>query len=363
MLAHFPSPGMRDGAVSQGSGYPHRRPFGSSPAGALSTEQEGSFVTARQARKCCGLPIWSFVVLVVLGLILLIAAIVLPIVLVVLPRQTQTGGSLSSLADCQSQLRCENGGTNVFEGGSCRCLCTGGYTGDRCTAAPNNACVTTDLSAGRSQLRGVNIGSAIPRLLRQGPSAFDIPLDVPTILSAFAAQDASCNSQNALVTFNGRSMPLPNTPSITRLKARRAKRQIDDDKPVGASTLTLTAALTLRGKAAVTTGLVTQTATPTPTRTGGAATATTAMAGMPAGVFGDDNSLDFARVGILYILQHTGWDTAVTAQQRLQAFLNLKQSGSTGVAVTNSIGLDLQRHVLIFSNGTVVGGGNGSVGA
>ncbi len=79
-------------------------------------------------------------------------------------------------------------------------------------------------------------------------------------------------------------------------------------------------------------------------------------------MFSDDNSLDFARVAILYVLQETGWDTAVSAQQRLQSFLSSRQTGSS-VSVTTGFGLDLQQHVLVLANGTVVGGGMGSIAA
>ena len=76
--------------------------------------------------------------------------------------------------------------------------------------------------------------------------------------------------------------------------------------------------------------------------------------------FADNNALDFARVGVLYILQERSLAAAVTAQERLQTFLTNVQSVSR-INLVDGIGLDLQLHMIIFSNGTAIGGGNGTV--
>ena len=310
------------------------------------------------------MPMWSFVVLIALALLIVTAAIVLPIVLVVLPRQGTTGAT-GSLADCEAETQCLNGGSSVLDGNSCRCVCRGGFTGDRCEKAPNDPCVTADFSSGQSQLQGVKVGSAMQRLFRQGADAFDVPLDVPAIISAFSAQDLSCVSQNALVTFNGRSMPLDAAASVSSSTPRLVRRQ-SNPSPSSDFPLTLTAPATTLGT--FVSSLVTQRGTPTgsvnATATGATTTADGGGGGGGSGSTqtDEDNMLDFARVGVLYVLQVTNWDTAVGAQTRIQTFFNSRTQGRNSLTVSDDIGLDLQERTLIWANGTVVGGGgSGSI--
>lgn len=354
MLAHFPTPGTRDGTVSRSSGYPNRLMASSSQAMAKSSDPGDSLVKRRTPqRRYCGLPLWSFVVLAVLGLVLITSAIVLPIVLVVLPRQNRPTGILT-LDDCRQQLECLNGGTNSFEGNICRCICTSGFTGDRCSTAPNDACITTDFTTNSVSFRATTVGSSIPRLLQQGTDAFNLPLSITAILSIFASRALSCSSQNALVTFNGRSMPSRSESSTTSRPARLRIRQAINRS---SGTITSTAPSPTRSAStAGTNGLVIADATATTASDGAITTAA------PPPFVGDENTLDFARVGVLYILQQSTLDNAVAAQQRLSVYFGT-QRGGPNVNVGNGIGFDLRRHVIVFTNGTTIGGGNGTVTA
>ncbi|GJC97215.1 hypothetical protein ColKHC_06041 [Colletotrichum higginsianum] len=51
----------------------------------------------------------------------------------------------------------------------------------------------------------VTLGQAVPRLLQQARTNFSVPLDGTDILAKFNTENLSCIAQNSLVTFDGRS--------------------------------------------------------------------------------------------------------------------------------------------------------------
>ncbi|KAF3063526.1 hypothetical protein GL218_02407 [Daldinia childiae] len=59
---------------------------------------------------------------------------------------------------------------------------------------------------GGSDINNVTIGQAVPRLIRDAQSNFSIPLVATLIQSKFNKESLSCNTENALVTFNGQSL-------------------------------------------------------------------------------------------------------------------------------------------------------------
>ncbi len=362
MLAYFPTPGTREGANSRSSGYPARNPLSASPAGGDASRGQDRSGRRRKSsgrRKICGIPFWSFVVLMAMAVIIIIAAVVLPLTFVVIIPRHNRPQIMSTLADCERRLECLNGGTNVFEGRTCRCICVSGFTGDRCATAPTGSCATADFQTGTSNMQGVTVGSAIPRLLRQGPQAFNVPLSVATILSMFSSANQSCNLQNALVTFNGRSMPSqPESPSASSSASSSSrtgpqKRQLataSNPSPTPpASSVPATSTFRLA------------TASPTDTRSTPTSASTSAST---APFVSDETALDFARVSVLYILQQSSMERAVYAQQRLQNFLGGSNTqGGSRVTVGDGVGVDLRERTIIFVNGTVVGGGKGSIGS
>ncbi|KAF9871512.1 hypothetical protein CkaCkLH20_10923 [Colletotrichum karsti] len=178
----------------------------SSPLARLeSNSDEGSI---KRKRKCCGLPLWAFILIVLIVLGIIAAAIIVPLEFFVF-RKNRTGSTPTTepaLGQCQNQLKCENGGTNVISQNVCSCICTNGFTGQTCTVAGATGCTTTNLTGTSSNINNVTLGQAIPRLLQQSQTNFTVPLDGTDILAKFNTESLSCIAQNSLVTFDGRSM-------------------------------------------------------------------------------------------------------------------------------------------------------------
>ncbi|KAI6783045.1 uncharacterized protein J7T54_002207 [Emericellopsis cladophorae] len=85
-------------------------------------------------RKCCGMPPWAFVLLMILLLCAIAAAIVVPLQFFVFKTLGNHPTPLSALDQCKADLVCRNGGTNVLSQGTCACICTNGFTGADCGA-------------------------------------------------------------------------------------------------------------------------------------------------------------------------------------------------------------------------------------
>ncbi|KAI8240297.1 hypothetical protein K4K57_006975 [Colletotrichum sp. SAR 10_99] len=177
----------------------------SSPLARLeSNSDEGS---VKRKRRCCGLPLWAFILIVVIVLGIIAAAIIVPLEFFVF-RKNRTGSTPTTepaLGQCQNQLKCENGGTNVISQNVCSCICTNGFTGQTCTVAGATGCTTTTITGTASNFNNVTLGQAIPRLLQQAQTNFTVTLDGTDILAKFNTESLSCIAQNSLVTFDGRS--------------------------------------------------------------------------------------------------------------------------------------------------------------
>ncbi|OBR08724.1 hypothetical protein CH63R_07489 [Colletotrichum higginsianum IMI 349063] len=177
-----------------------------SPLAILESNDEQS--STRPRRRCCGLPLWAFIVIVIIVLGIVAAAIVVPLEFLVFRRnRTSTPTAEPALNQCQNQLRCENGGTNVISQGVCSCICINGFTGQTCSVAGATGCTTTNLmgNSTSTNFSNVTLGQAVPRLLQQARTNFSVPLDGTDILAKFNTENLSCIAQNSLVTFDGRS--------------------------------------------------------------------------------------------------------------------------------------------------------------
>lgn len=159
----------------------------------------------KPGRRCCGLPLWAAILIAIVLLGIVAAAIIVPIEFLVL--RNQRGDPDQSIDNCRASLNCLNGGTNVIAAGSCSCICSNGFTGSNCAIGGAQGCATTNLvSEDKSRnIKNVTLGQAIPRLLADSDSKFSIPLSSDVILAKFNAKSLSCNGQNSLVTFEGRS--------------------------------------------------------------------------------------------------------------------------------------------------------------
>ncbi|KAJ9641390.1 hypothetical protein H2199_005360 [Coniosporium tulheliwenetii] len=313
ILSSFPPPGL---GSSIGDGTPgrtiSRMPSNLAMGQSASNQPSGSHKSQPRRRKCCGMPLWGFATLLVILLILIIAAIIIPIVLIVLPNREANAAAAAdrAIAECQRSLTCENAGTAVLGAtGTCSCLCSNGFTGERCTTVSDAGCVTTNIAG----VNDATVGSAIPRLLQDAQTNFSIPLDAKTLLSLFSSTNLRCASENALVTFSGlsaRSVPdwdnivapdPPPSPSTTS-PPRLPRRQQTTYEP---------------GIAQTSNGVIfaaRPTSSPTDPSPSPAPSSSTASPESDA-LRTNATVLDFARVAVLYVFQESRtFDAAVDAQ-------------------------------------------------
>ncbi|KAI9748254.1 MAG: hypothetical protein M1835_001853, partial [Candelina submexicana] len=207
ILDSFPPPAIATPTGDRSSRWPS--PFPSSPLarGQNMNPSRPPSETRNRRRRCCGIPFWSFILLCVIAILIIAAAIVIPITLVVLPRLHHNQDSVSdrSLAQCQKDLVCANGGTNTLISNICRCNCPSGFTGTQCHTTLDDGCVVTNAAPSGAEVQNFTVGSSIPRLFDLAETKFGIPLNASIVYPFFNASKLSCSSENALVNFNGRS--------------------------------------------------------------------------------------------------------------------------------------------------------------
>lgn len=331
-------------------------------------------------RRCCGMtmPVFIFVCIVVLCIIA--AAVVIPIVLVVLPRnnhQTESAAAANTTTTptCAQKLPCMNGGVSIQSGSTCSCVCVDGFSGTQCATASDGSCTTTKTS----QSGNATIGSSLPDLFTQSETEFNIALNETEILSLFNANNVSCTVQNALVEFAGLS-----SSKLRRRHGSPIEIRDLDSEPLVATAPIIKRATTTQAPgatyvppilsvptttAAEAAGAV-QTAATATTTTKSAASATSAstsastsaasVSGTAARVY------EFARVAVLFIFEQTqDINAASTAQNDIDLYLLSKDINSDtnmkmSVTKPESFVLSFTNFTITLSDGTVVGGGNGT---
>ncbi|KEY68721.1 hypothetical protein S7711_00594 [Stachybotrys chartarum IBT 7711] len=325
----------------------------------------------KKGRRCCGLPRWAFIMIVILSVLIIATAIVIPLQFFVFGTLGSQANADGSLENCRSSLVCQNGGTNVISQGVCSCICTNGFSGPVCTVARSDACTTTNLvgSDGSTTINDVTLGRAIPRLIAQSNANFSIPLSGTTILSKLNAENLSCIAQNSLVTFNGQS---------TRAGAVDAVL-VDDalgnnvEGPVASfitlvpgQSLTLTisretSAIPTQLPSSTTSEATTTTSLPETTSFSAPPVATSAPA---TGFSISQEILDFARVSVLFVLQQETADDAVTAQTSLQRFFTRVSQRRFGdnTALDDASNLNIGGDNFIDLISLTINLGNGPVG-
>ncbi|KAL1866506.1 hypothetical protein Daus18300_006741 [Diaporthe australafricana] len=324
----------------------------------------------KKGRRCCGLPLWGFITIVVIVVILIAAAVIIPIEFFVIRRQN-VNTQAEAEQQCQRQVTCQNGGTNVVINGFCSCICINNFTGFDCSVADNIGCTTATIS-GDTNISNVTVGNALPRLIAQAQTNFSVPLSGTTILSKLNAGNLSCSAENALVTLNGQSTVLGTSAEavtdmtggsfdVVNAVALQEARIATITVMAGQSTTTTltieisdtpaTSLATTPTTMPTTTITITRTFTsswPPPSLTS-APTLSTASSSLvtpspvppsatnPGSVFTVTNDvLDFARVGILFVLQQDSVADASTAQTALQTFLT---SSSATIASASNVTL------------------------
>jgi len=357
MLAAFPPPGQ-DTPIRTGT--PNT---GKWPLPGDGTDSRLSNHKAEKRRRCCGMPMWVFVTLLIALLVLIAAAVTVPIVFVVIPNQNKNNNSAAqdnasigggssdngngntrssagsmvlpgptskpSSNQCDGILTCQNGGIAIPNGDrSCNCICINGFTGRTCTEKDANGCTTTTIA---NTANNATVGTGIPRLVANANKDFNVPLDATRILSVFSNLSLSCAAENALITFNGlvsRSLSHPFSShafhparSFPILHHRHALQALEQP---------------LKRDTAGSSGsnkLITQ------------SVASNAMA------------LDFARTGVLFALQETSnLDTASNAQDAIQKFLASNSGGGSGGnrVQVGPFEMNLVDFTISFRNGTTI---------
>ncbi|KAL8822259.1 MAG: hypothetical protein Q9191_007002 [Dirinaria sp. TL-2023a] len=386
ILAAFPSPSLKTPTGDHpGSRWPSpMQKTGLSRTHTAAPGSPTSYDEKHRSRKCCGMPIWAFALLTIILILLIAAAVVIPVTLIVLPKKN-TNGASPNPSSCKSSTPCSNGGINVLVSNSCGCVCVNGFTGSTCTAPSDSYCTSTDIPNANpaTVYKNATLGNALPRLLTAAQSNFSLPLSSQSVLSKFSAQNLTCNSENALVNFDGssqrRSLPIKLSSSEKLLEAAAPL-------PLLVPTSTISAAVHTLGPRIVS-SIISNTATDTaafPGPTSGAITSNgiilaatpSASASSPSASSSGNNTssahnvtqqdLDFARTVVLFIFQEKPLDTAVTAQEKLQQALRGVEQGKTGPGYNmsamdagQSIVVDFEHFTVDFGNGTQFGGGPG----
>ncbi len=344
-----------------------------------------------KGRRCCGMPLWIFILILGILVLLIAAALVIPITLIVLPRIRNKPPSLKS---CKTSLPCNNGASNVVVDNSCRCICANGYTGQICSTVADLSCTFADikLGEGRTVYQNATVGSGIARLFAGAKSQFNIPLDSTRLLSLFSYQNLSCSAESVLITFEGkpqrRSFPLqfviPGMDLIQQEPSLQAHPSLTI--PLTSSTSTLPSQTTFmptyepilipRAGPASSNGIIfaaptdappdTPESTPTMTTTPGTATAKNAKpSSTPSSSSSSEynsngiptKAFDFARTAVLFIFQEKTLSIAYEANSRLQSILSDPTRWNKTVQVAAAtILVDFDNFTIDLGNGTIFGG-------
>jgi hypothetical protein len=326
----------------------------------------------KPGRRCCGMSLWVFIVICLILLVLIAAAVLVPIFLIVIPQQHQHDAtSQAALSDCSAYLPCSNGGVSLISSNVCSCICVNGFTGAQCTTGEDPGCITSDVTSGSKSISNATLGASIPRLLTGSQSNFSIPLNSTSLLSLFSANSLSCTSENALVTFNSQSMKSKRFYIVSEEEPIRGKAESHAPAP----TARPEAIAPKKGKrdpqtVGTSAGIVFQQSSTT--TAAASQTAVSIISSTPSSTPGvgsssvSEDTMDFARIAVLYVLEQTSdLHAAIQAQQSIgNLFL---QSNMSSTLPLNFGGLNVTAYFdsfsLSFGNGTVLGGnGNGKGG-
>lgn len=378
MLAAFPPPG--EGTPVRGATPDRRNRMSKWPStGEMGADTASNDTKSERRRRCCGMPLWTFVTLLIVLLFLVAAAVIIPIVLVVIPKMKNATGSAAQdmqgtatatttasasrptssagastgtqNPQCNGIISCQNGGVAIPNAdGTCNCVCINGFTGSTCATEGDAGCTTTSIG---STADNATVGSGIPRLIDSAQNEFNIPLNSTRLLSLFSGLSLSCTAENALITFNGLASRSVVHGSILDLVETATATVPSRSLPVLDEALPEPAALERR-QAIGNIGTAN-------TGSGGSAepssTATLKQASATQPISSNPTALDFARLGVLLSLQESGkLDTAASAQESIQNFLSDDRSGSSKTT-TVDLGvftIDLVQFTIKFTNGTTV---------
>ncbi|EEP75645.1 predicted protein [Uncinocarpus reesii 1704] len=341
ILASFPPPGAigTPTAGSRGSGAYENRANPNAALANTTTEQP------TRPQRCCGLSRCAFILIIVVLFLLISSAVIIPVALIVLPREQNSDNPdrpTVSPASCEALHPCLNGGVSIGREPECGCVCVDGFRGPRCSVPGDSSCTIANIN---SDYQNATVGHALPRLFDQSQSNFSIPLNASRILGLFNQEDLSCTSENALVTFNGSN------------KRRRLLSYFsdtsDDDYRRYHSRNHVPIARRNDPSLPRETGTVPLNVQPNkPT------TSSDGNQPLPAEV------IDFARIAVLFIFERTGeFRSATNAHDAIQGLLKIASSDfdiATQMPMDWSYGghsfaLNFRNYTIQLQDGTIVG--------
>jgi hypothetical protein len=280
------------------------------------------------------MPLCWFLALLFVILIVIATAVVVPLELLALHKKDDNK-NISALEVCEKDSACNNGGASILNGASCSCICINGFTGTTCNDKSTVGCTTVSFTSGSTSYDNVTIGAAIPQLIDQGQANYGIPLSFAPILSKFSSADLSCDAENAIVSFNPGSTSLPEKTSptapaftgptsiVSGTGNTRRRRADAADARLAPRT----------EESSSSSHHSTSSATPTKSHASSTAGASATPTSPAVNFIVTDDTLDFARVAVMYVLQTRTLDDAATAQTKITSFLV-----SGGVSGYNSAG-------------------------
>lgn len=350
MLSAFPEPGMTPTSARH---HDPRLPPGSSHLrdGEMAPHESRIFQPDRpNGRRCCGMSLASFFVVIFVLIILIAAAVLIPIFLIVIPRMQNAS---TSLASCSTSHVCQNMGISVISDDKCSCVCTDGYTGDHCQLPLDAECSTTGVTIDGKKYDSATAGSSLPDILSGSSRNFSIPLNSTALLSLFAANNLSCITENSLVSFN--------------IQTPNQKRFLPIHVPIAAdpsSMQTLKARIPQPSTVASSNGIVFQassTSSAVPSSTASSSTQTASSPASSASSPVSPKMLSFAQVVVLYVFEQSSTlSIAVNAQQTMQSYLANVGGNANGTLSVGyqdlHISADFENFEILWGNGTSVGG-------
>ena len=324
-------------------------PSGRSSRPMLDSEK---FPSRYRQRTCCGLNQRSFTGIILLLVLLISAAIVIPIALIVIPKQGNGAQADTTVTTCTPKEACLNGGVGVPVGNDgCSCLCSDGYTGPTCDNAPDSACTTISVPG----VSKASIGTEVAPVILYANANFSIPLQSQALLVQFATWNMSCTSQNALVTLPHLSKRSVWTEDLEEYAEQPPTEELE---------------LVRRQVVAATTNGIVIAAAPTAAAVAPSSQPTVATtAGQPSPVTNASTEA-FGKAGVLLVLQDSqSVSLADQAHGKLSDFFNAARAiGSVAVGAAQNVDLgggysaDLWDWTVTLANGTVYGNGfNGTV--
>ncbi|PLB52391.1 hypothetical protein P170DRAFT_348322 [Aspergillus steynii IBT 23096] len=344
-------------------------------------EAAGNEKVEKRPRRCCGMPLWLFILICALVIIIILVAVLVPVFLV---------ANKNSGANCESSTPCANGGVSVSSGDVCSCVCSNGFTGSQCTISGDSSCTTTQIGQGSSS-KNATMGSNLPRLFDNAQSDFGVPLDSVTIMALFSQNNVSCTTENSLVAFKDvhtgsskdrRALPVASDPQLASIP----DQAFSDSKPPTPTTFDVrTKTLAARAEIGTQNGIVFDTSVPTETMkpmtfTGlpeatqtkplshstTTSSATSTATASPSSTSVSTSVVDFSRIAVLYIFEKTGAFRAATySEEKIQSYLAKSYPDSdsndfsvdlTNAGVKGTFSLDFDKYRITLPNGDVVGG-------